>query len=181
MENSDTKVPRVQCLFCQSSVVKNGTRLKTHIEPCLSFPKLLKQKFVDESCQIMNESDSEKSVETWLVNFSNKNWKKKKQATIIKFADKITTQEQKKYDTRLAQVIYASALPFSMVENPYWKSLFNAIRPTYVVPSRHKISEPLLDFEYDEITVETVATIAASDSVGLMCDGWSNIRNEPHH
>ena len=25
LENSDTKVPRVQCLFCQSTVVKNGT------------------------------------------------------------------------------------------------------------------------------------------------------------
>ena len=66
-----------------------------------------------------------------------------------------------------------------MVENPHRKSYFNAIRPVYVVPSRYKISEPLLDPEYDKITVETVATIAASDSVGLMCDGWSNIRNEP--
>ena len=66
-----------------------------------------------------------------------------------------------------------------MVENPHWKSFFNAIRPAYVVPSRYKISEPLLDIEYDKIEVETVATIAASDSVGLMCDGWNNIRNEP--
>ena len=48
-----------------------------------------------------------------------------------------------------------------------------------VVPSRYKISEPLLDSEYDKIKVETVATIAASDLVELMCDGWSNIRNEP--
>ena len=46
------------------------------------------------------------------------------------------------------------------------------------MPSRYKISEPSLDSEYDHIKVETVATIAASDSVGLMCDGWSNIRNE---
>ena len=75
LENSDTKVPRVQCLFCQSSVVKNGTQLKIHIEQCLSCPKLLKQKFVDESCKIKNESDSEESVEIWLVNFSSKNLK----------------------------------------------------------------------------------------------------------
>ena len=47
------------------------------------------------------------------------------------------------------------------------------------MPSRYKILEPLLDSEYDKIKVETVATIAASDSVGLMCNGWSNIRNEP--
>ena len=77
LEYSNTEVPRVQCLFCQSSVVKNGTRLKIHIEQCLSCPKLLKQKFVDESCKIMNESDTEKSVKIWLVNFFSKNLKKK--------------------------------------------------------------------------------------------------------
>ena len=65
-----------------------------------------------------------------------------------------------------------------MVDNLLWKSFFNAIRPAYVVPSRYKISEPLLDSEYDKIKVEIVATIVSSDSVGLMCDEWSNIRNE---
>ena len=59
------------------------------------------------------------------------------------------------------------------------RKIFNTIRPAYVAPSRYKISEPLLDSEYDKIKVKTVATIAASDSVGLMCGGWSNIRNEP--
>ena len=114
-----------------------------------------------------------------MVNFSSKSLKKKKQSTIINFADKITNQEQKKYDTLSARAIYASASPLSMVENAHWKSFFNAIRPAYVMPSRYKISEPLLDYEYDKIKVETVASIAASDSVGLMCDGWSSNRNEP--
>ena len=68
LENCDTKVPQVQCLFCQSSIVKNGTRLKTHIEQCLSCPKLFKQKFVDKSCKIMNESDSENLLKIgWLI------------------------------------------------------------------------------------------------------------------
>ena len=52
-------------------------------------------------------------------------------------------------------------------------------RLTLFVPSIYKISEPLLDSEYDQIKLETVATTAASDSVGLMCDGLTNIRNEP--
>ena len=59
------------------------------------------------------------------------------------------------------------------------KAFFNAIRPAYVVPSRYKISEPMLDSEYDKIKVKTVTTIVASDSVELMSDGWCNIRNEP--
>ena len=36
----------------------------------------------------------------------------------------------------------------------------------------------MLDSEYDIIEIETVATIAASESVGLMSDGWSNNLNE---
>ena len=92
LENSDTKMPRVQCLLCQSSVVKNDTRLKTFIEQCLLCLKLLKQKFVDDSCKIINESDSEIFVENWLVNFFSENLQKKKQFSIINFADKITTQ-----------------------------------------------------------------------------------------
>ena len=51
---------------------------------------------------IMNESDSEESVDNWLVSFCIKNLKKKKQSIIINIADRITIQEQKKYDTLLA-------------------------------------------------------------------------------
>ena len=67
LENSDTKVPRVQCLFCQSSVVKNGTQLKTHIEQCLSCLKLLKQKFVDESYKIMKVTVKDLLKIVWLI------------------------------------------------------------------------------------------------------------------
>ena len=52
-------------------------------------------------------------------------------------------------------------------------------RLTLCQAGTYKISEPLVDSEYDKIKVKTVATIAASDSAGLMCDGWSNICNEP--
>ena len=46
VSTSDTKVPQVQCKFCQSSVVKNGSRIKTHVEKCISCPKLVKDKYL---------------------------------------------------------------------------------------------------------------------------------------
>ena len=115
----------------------------------------------------------------WLIFLVN--LEKKKQSTIINFADKITTQEQKKYDTLLARAIYASASPFNMMENPHWKAFLTRFDRLTLCQAevQYKILEPLLDSEYDRIEVETVATIAASDSVGLICDGWSNICNEP--
>ena len=56
------------------------------------------------------------------------------------------------------------------------KAFFSAIRPACQAGTRYQ--SLCLDSEYDKIKVDTVATIAASDSVGLMCDGCSNIRNE---
>ena len=32
VSNSEAKVPRVQCKFCQISVAQNDTRMKTHVE-----------------------------------------------------------------------------------------------------------------------------------------------------
>ena len=46
VSTSDIKVPRVQCKFCQSSVVKNGSRIKTHVGKCISCPKLVKNKYI---------------------------------------------------------------------------------------------------------------------------------------
>ena len=44
VSNSEAKVPRVQCKFCQTSVAKNGTRMKTHLEKCFLGPKSIKDK-----------------------------------------------------------------------------------------------------------------------------------------
>ena len=41
VSNSKAKVRRVQCKFCQTSVAKNGTRMKTPVEKCFLCPKLI--------------------------------------------------------------------------------------------------------------------------------------------
>ena len=117
LKSSDTKVPRVQCRFCESSIVKNGTRLNHHIEQCLLCPKLVKQRYLDEFRGKITESDSEESVENWLVDFLSKTLKKQEQsATMFSFADRTTTHEQERLDMLLARAIYASATPFNMME-----------------------------------------------------------------
>ena len=40
----EAKVPRVHCKFCQTSVAKNGTRMKTRAEKCFFCPKSIKEK-----------------------------------------------------------------------------------------------------------------------------------------
>ena len=63
LENSDTKVPRVQCLFCQISVVKNGTLLKPILKNACHVLSCSNKTLWTNLARKWNESDSEESVE----------------------------------------------------------------------------------------------------------------------
>jgi len=63
-----------------------------------------------------------------------------------------------------------------MTEHPEWVTFINYIRPSYTLPSRHIISNRLLDEEYREIKDKVKSMIEEAHTVGLQCDGWTNIR-----
>ena len=148
VSTSDTKLPRVQCKFCQNSVVKNGSRMKTHVEKYISSPKLVKDKYLAKlhvltTSTTENESDEASEIKNWLFDFSTSSTKpipkKPKQidarSTLVHFADKMSTSEQEKLNALLARAMYASGTPFCIIGNSHWQAFFKAIRPAYVVPS----------------------------------------------
>ena len=98
--------------------------------------------------------------------------------SVSKFTNTMSSNEQEKLESLFSRAIYASATPFHIVKNPHWIKFFKALRPAFVLPSRYKLSWPLLDLEYNKVNVEAMEKIAGADCVALMCDGWSNIRNE---
>ncbi|XP_047146123.1 uncharacterized protein LOC124818995 [Hydra vulgaris] len=92
--------------------------------------------------------------------------------------DSMTKTEKDLIDTHLARAIYASGSPFHLVENNYWKIFMNKLRPAYKLPSRHEVSNLLLDNEFSKISANVKEMVATADYLGLMCDGWSSLRNE---
>lgn len=98
--------------------------------------------------------------------------------TINQFVDKVSKDEKLKLDSMLAKAIYASGSPLSLLDNIYWKKLFETLRPAYVLPSSYQLSNKLLDSEVNNIKCFVEKLIVGSHCLGLMCDGWSNIRNE---
>ena len=93
----------------QSSVVKNGSSMKTHAEKCISCPKLFKDQYlaklhVSTTSTTENDSDEASKIENWLFDFSTSSAKpipkKPKQidarSTLVHFADKMSTSEQEK-------------------------------------------------------------------------------------
>ena len=118
--------------------------MKTYGEKCISCPKLVKDKYlaklhVSTTNTTENDSDEASEIENWLLDISTSSAKpipkKPKQidalSTLVHFADKMSTSEQKKINALLARAIYASGTPFCIVENPHWQAFFKAIRPAY--------------------------------------------------
>ena len=118
VSTSDTKNPRVQYKFCQSSVVKNGSRMKTHGEKCISCPKLVKDKYlaklhVSTTSTTENDSDEASEIENWLSNFSTSSAKpipkKPKQidarSTLVHFDDIMSSRDQEKLNALLARAM----------------------------------------------------------------------------
>ncbi|XP_047145120.1 E3 SUMO-protein ligase ZBED1 [Hydra vulgaris] len=92
--------------------------------------------------------------------------------------DSMKQCEKESIDVHLSRAIYTSGSPMSLVDNKYWKTFLNSLCPAYQLPARYKVSNTLLDKEFNRISSNVKELIAIADSVGLMCDGWSNTRNE---
>lgn len=76
----------------------------------------------------------------------------------------------------MVRSIYASSSPFNLVENVYWKEFFKKIRPADCPPSTYIMSNRLLDDEYKR--VKEYNNILNAKVLGVMCDGWTNLRKE---
>lgn len=56
--------------------------------------------------------------------------------------------------------------------------ILKTLRPSWEVPSRYKLSTSHLEEEYNSVKQNVNSKIYESRSLGLMCDGWTNIRRE---
>jgi len=52
------------------------------------------------------------------------------------------------------------------------------MRPAFKIPTRYELSGSLLLKEYEKINSLVEEQIAAAESVAIICDGWSNLRND---
>ncbi len=92
------------------------------------------------------------------------------------FFDVLPQEENENLKNFFARFIYANRLPFRIVENEHLLKFFKAMRPSFKVLSRHDLSKPLLDAEYDEVKKSTFEVLTSSDCLTIVIDGWSNVR-----
>lgn len=99
--------------------------------------------------------------------------------TLSRFVDKMSKEVQEKADETLARAIFASGTPLSITENKYWVEHYKHIRPSYKLPSRYRLSNSLLDKEYDRVQEMVIQKITEAESLALLSDGWTAIQGNP--
>lgn len=75
-------------------------------------------------------------------------------------------------------MIYASNLPFNLVERPEFQKFCEKLRPGYKPPNRKQIGNEFLDSIHEEL-IETCASSLKNETVSMAIDGWSNIKRDP--
>ncbi|XP_064475765.1 uncharacterized protein LOC135389662 [Ornithodoros turicata] len=94
------------------------------------------------------------------------------------FVDRMSPTDQQRIDAALAKALYSSNTPFAVVENEYWRELFNLVRPSYALPSRYLLSGPLLDAEFQRQRIHVEELLKSASYLTLLTEGWTNIRGE---
>ncbi|XP_055716727.1 uncharacterized protein LOC129810342 isoform X1 [Phlebotomus papatasi] len=178
----------VACKFCQWDTVLNATRMKKHlINDCKHAPESLRK--------LLQGKDKENNLflETGELTLSQ-NLRKDMRASrsrspIPVLGPSSTSNEsklhlsksedmKKRTDEKWARAIYATACPFSMFENKYWREALRIVNPNFQPPTRKQLAGKLLEEEYQR-RLKTVDTkIQEANNLSIMCDGWSNVRNE---
>ena len=90
----------------------------------------------------------------------------------------MTSSCQTELSESFARFVYAAKLPLSFVEHPYFKEFAHIARPAWIPPSRYELSSKMLDNENQFANGEKAAKIDRAQVVGLMTDGWSNVKNK---
>lgn len=170
------KLARVKCTFCSYELSKSGTRMTKHIVSCKKCPDEVKVKYITSSVSPSATASIASSV-------GNKRGIKAipttSQPHLKSFIDNISPEDIEKANELLARAIYASGSSLRIVENRFWLEYISFLRPAYKVPTRYEISGPLLNKEYEAVSALVNEQIAVAESVAIMCDGWTNVRNEP--
>ena len=79
----------------------------------------------------------------------------------------------------MSRALYASALPLSTFDREEWQTFFNAIRPTFRIPSRDAFSNRLLDANYREVREQVNDDLDNAQAIALVVDGSEDITSTP--
>ncbi|XP_017467285.1 PREDICTED: zinc finger BED domain-containing protein 1-like [Rhagoletis zephyria] len=86
----------------------------------------------------------------------------------------LSTKKQKEIDRQVVKMIVREYHPFSVVEDPEFKTLVHMLNPSYKLPTRKTVSSSLMQAIYNETVMTVKARLSRAFAVCLTMDGWTS-------
>lgn len=80
----------------------------------------------------------------------------------------------------IAYFICQDLRPYSVVENPGFRRMVNAMEPRYPIPTREHLTKVCIPRLYAQIRAHVKASLASAERVALTCDGWTSRTTEAY-
>lgn len=196
----NTKSTLHKCQYCPQQYAYHVSRMAKHLTDCRGCPdsqkvlvrkalekpnktkgqkRKLDESFDGDDTLSISSTASNASVSSSGSTLSSTTSTTKRFTQVDGFLDRrMSEQDQKNAQLLLATAICASGAPLGLPDNIYWQKFLEFLRPSFKIPTRHDISNPLLQAIYGSIKMEVETLISNAETVGIQCDGWSNIRRE---
>ncbi|XP_045495822.1 uncharacterized protein LOC123694430 [Colias croceus] len=180
------------CMFCGKEYRhSNATRLLKHIVECEKCPKPIKNNYLagdsqsssddseDESMSSEGSSnEADYSLSQVVINNDNNATCDNEIASTSSFicnknhivVEVNVENVDDDIDATLARAIFASGVPFTLLDSKYWKKAINKLRPDYNIPSALDFSCRLLEGEHARFQENIDYEIKESDMLVLICD-----------
>ena len=143
---------KYKCKTCSGTWVKNASRLKEHIEQC-------------------------KDMNTETRTSQRHGTKRKKQQTLDGYSNYyFTSKNQIILESLLIRALYSAGVSFNVVENEDFILFLKKACPSFKIPSRHTLSDNLLDREFNHLQLIVNSALSESPTYCLISDGWSNVQ-----
>ncbi|KAK9343503.1 hypothetical protein V1522DRAFT_412920 [Lipomyces starkeyi] len=95
-----------------------------------------------------------------------------------RWVDTITEGDMLTLQQELANFLFTSGLPFSLVDNPAFRKWVNHLRPAFETPHRKEVATTMLNDSYDKMEGQMILKTQAESHMTLVTDSWTNIRGE---
>nr|CCA27739.1 predicted protein putative [Albugo laibachii Nc14] len=86
----------------------------------------------------------------------------------------LTAAEQEKNDALLTKAIIDGGIPFSFIENIFFRRFMKSVRPAYNLPSKWKMINKLLPQQAALCSIQMLEELEGQNDLTLSLDGWED-------
>ncbi|XP_069107962.1 E3 SUMO-protein ligase ZBED1-like [Argopecten irradians] len=168
---SNLNMNQAICRLCRKVYKNTGntTNFQSHIdnEHKLHDTRVCKQK--DKLTKLGNRDASGSTKQTFQTTLH--------QMVGMKSNNKLGAERKKEVDQSLMKMMAGKVLPFSLVDNVFFKNFVHALEPRYLLPSRRTLMGWLMQ-KKDEIEQKLSMEIRNCEGVAITHDSWTSLATE---